>query len=294
MWTGLFFSLVLAMLTAYSYSELARIYPDAGTGSSYYFAEAALLDKEKPEPPALRPCGQADGRAGSATSTTGSTRRSWSASSRPCSATSTGAVFHHTLTYIPLAIGAVLFALVCGYIAYRGVTGSTMTAIVINVIQITCLTLVSILFIAFRLGHGHADLRAGQRRQGRDPPQLHPRDLPVDDRHPAAGRLRVGDRSRRRGDQAGEGHQDGHPAQPDHPGRDLLPVRVLRRQLRRRRPDHGQRRADPPEGRTAARRLRRRRALDAAPDRHHDPQHRRADARPHRHHGVGDRRRSPC
>ncbi|HVM68035.1 MAG TPA: APC family permease, partial [Acidimicrobiales bacterium] len=46
MWTGLFFALVLAMLTAYSYSELARIYPDAGTGSTYYFAEAALLEKE--------------------------------------------------------------------------------------------------------------------------------------------------------------------------------------------------------------------------------------------------------
>src|SRR5215469_17994091 len=49
MWTGLFFALVLALLTAYSYSELARIYPDAGTGSSYYFAEAALLEKESPK-----------------------------------------------------------------------------------------------------------------------------------------------------------------------------------------------------------------------------------------------------
>jgi len=44
-----FFSLILALLTAYSYAELARIYPAAGTGSSYYFAEAAFLDKEKPE-----------------------------------------------------------------------------------------------------------------------------------------------------------------------------------------------------------------------------------------------------
>ena len=49
MWTGLFFALMLALLTAYSYSELARIYPDAGTGSSYYFAEAALLTKENPK-----------------------------------------------------------------------------------------------------------------------------------------------------------------------------------------------------------------------------------------------------
>src|SRR3989449_4602675 len=49
MWTGLFFSLILALLTAFSYAELARIYPDAGAGSSYYFAEAALLDKERPQ-----------------------------------------------------------------------------------------------------------------------------------------------------------------------------------------------------------------------------------------------------
>src|SRR5580692_653311 len=49
MWTGLFCALILALLTAYSYSELARIYPDAGTGSTYYFAEAALLNKSKAE-----------------------------------------------------------------------------------------------------------------------------------------------------------------------------------------------------------------------------------------------------
>src|ERR1700689_1131219 len=49
MWTGLVFALILAMLTAYSYSELARVFPDAGTGSSYYFAEAALLSKADPK-----------------------------------------------------------------------------------------------------------------------------------------------------------------------------------------------------------------------------------------------------
>ena len=45
---GLLFVLILAFLTAYSYSELANLYPQAGAGSSYYFAEAAFLDKEKP------------------------------------------------------------------------------------------------------------------------------------------------------------------------------------------------------------------------------------------------------
>ena len=47
MWTGLVAALVLAFLTAISYAELSEIYPKAGSGSSYYFAEAALLEKEK-------------------------------------------------------------------------------------------------------------------------------------------------------------------------------------------------------------------------------------------------------
>src|SRR5713226_6530809 len=47
MWPGIVFALVLAFLTAISYSELARIYPEAGTGSCYYFAEKAFVDKEE-------------------------------------------------------------------------------------------------------------------------------------------------------------------------------------------------------------------------------------------------------
>jgi basic amino acid/polyamine antiporter, APA family len=155
MWTGLFFALILAMLTAYSYAELARIYPDAGTGSSYYFAEAALLDKEKPH------------------------HRKWARTAK----LSLGwishlyywiypgimvgfvgllfgyiyaTVFHHTLTYVPQAAIAVIFTLIVGYIAYRGITGSTMTSILINVIQIVSLLAVSVIFIAFRLGHANA------------------------------------------------------------------------------------------------------------------------------------------
>jgi amino acid transporter len=74
-------------------------------------------------------------------------------------------IFHHTLTYIPQALAAVVLAFICGYIAFRGISGSTMTAIAINAIQITCLLLVSILFIAYRLGHPHqiwAFANAGQ------------------------------------------------------------------------------------------------------------------------------------
>ena len=53
MWTGLVAALVLAFLTAISYAELSDIYPKAGSGSSYYFAEAALLEKEKASSPAV-------------------------------------------------------------------------------------------------------------------------------------------------------------------------------------------------------------------------------------------------
>jgi amino acid transporter len=159
MWPGLLFALVLALLTAYSYSELARIYPDAGTGSSYFFAEAALLDKE------------------------GAHHRKWA---RPAKlavgwishlyywiypgimVAFTGTLFgyfYQTLTNHALSIWwlegvCVVFAFVAGYIAYRGISGSTMTAIVINVIQITTLVLVSILFIVFRLGHSGAHYEA--------------------------------------------------------------------------------------------------------------------------------------
>src|SRR5204863_1475113 len=48
-WAGIGFALILAFLTAISYAQLARIYPEAGFGSCYYFAEKAFLDRENKE-----------------------------------------------------------------------------------------------------------------------------------------------------------------------------------------------------------------------------------------------------
>src|SRR5260370_3044102 len=45
MWTGIVLALIIAFLTALAFAELARRYPDACTGSSYYFAEKAFLDR---------------------------------------------------------------------------------------------------------------------------------------------------------------------------------------------------------------------------------------------------------
>jgi basic amino acid/polyamine antiporter, APA family len=154
MWTGLVFALILALLTAYSYSELARIYPDAGTGSSYYFAEAALLEKSNPA------------------------HRKWARFAKlsigwishlyywiypgimvAFTATLFGyiysSLFHHSLSYLPIAIIAIAFAFIAGYVAFRGISGSTTTSIIILVIQIVSLVGVSIWFIAYRLSHGH-------------------------------------------------------------------------------------------------------------------------------------------
>ena len=45
-WAGIGFALILAFLTAVSYAELARLYPEAGFGSCYDFAEKAFIDRE--------------------------------------------------------------------------------------------------------------------------------------------------------------------------------------------------------------------------------------------------------
>ena len=155
MWTGLFFAFILAMLTAYSYAELARIYPDAGTGSSYYFAEAAFLDKEKPSH-------QRYARFAKLSIGWVSHLYYWIYPGIMVAFIATLAdyiylgVFHHSLTGIPTAAIGVVFAFLIGYIAYRGIVGSTLTAIVINVIQIVSLLAISFMFIIFRLGHGNA------------------------------------------------------------------------------------------------------------------------------------------
>jgi len=45
MWIGIFAALVLCLATAVAYAEISKLYP--GTGSSYYYAEQAMLSKDK-------------------------------------------------------------------------------------------------------------------------------------------------------------------------------------------------------------------------------------------------------
>ncbi len=151
MWTGLLAALVLAFLTAISYAELANIYPKAGSGSSYYYAEASFLEKEKSE------------------------HRKWARIAKflvgwishlyywiyPGIMVAFSAIlivyifglFGIALSVPEQILVAILFALLNGYIAYRGITGSTMTAIVINTIQLVALIGFSILAILYRYTH---------------------------------------------------------------------------------------------------------------------------------------------
>jgi amino acid transporter len=156
MWTGLVFALVLAFLTAYSYSQLAKIYPDAGAGSSYYFAEAALLDKEKPHH-------RKYARFAKLTIGWISHLYYWIYPGIMVAFTATLFGYIYTtvtngkvLNWPELSAVAIVFAFLTGYIAYRGVSGSTNAAIAVNVIQITTLVAFSVVAIIFRTTHPHA------------------------------------------------------------------------------------------------------------------------------------------
>ncbi len=149
MWTGIAFALILSFLTAISYAELARIYPEAGAGSCYYFAEKAFLDKEEPRHHRW---------ARLAKFVTG-----WAAHlfywvypgvMVAFAATLIGYLlgqFGIEVSTPVLMVIAVIFAVIAGYIGVRGITGSTLTSFVINVVQLTTLVLFSILAVVYRV-----------------------------------------------------------------------------------------------------------------------------------------------
>jgi APA family basic amino acid/polyamine antiporter len=150
--SGLLFAIVLAFLTAYSYAELARIYPNAGAGSSYYYAEAALLDKDKAQHRRFA-------RLAKVSIGWISHLYYWIYPGIMVAFTATLAGYLWTtitgqaLSFPVLAAVAVAFALLSGYIAFRGISGSTNTAIVITVIQLVAIVAFVIFAIYFRISH---------------------------------------------------------------------------------------------------------------------------------------------
>ena len=153
MWIGIFFAVLLCLATAVCYAELSKLYP--GTGSSYYFAEQSFLNHQSAWPYArlakfivgwgshlyywIYPgimCGVMGILCGYLV---GTLWPSFMSASNP------GPMF--------MMLCAILTAIVVGYIAYRGVNGSTSVNIAINVIQISALLVFSVMALSYRINH---------------------------------------------------------------------------------------------------------------------------------------------
>jgi amino acid transporter len=153
MWIGIVFALVLCFATAMSYSELSKLYP--GAGSSYLYAEQAFLSKTK-----------AFKWARLIKFFTGwnSHLYYWIYSGLMVGVTAIlagwlcGQLFPDTFSQVynsPIFMWmfCVAFSLLVGYIAYRGVNGTTAVNMAINVIQISALIVFAIMAIAYRTSH---------------------------------------------------------------------------------------------------------------------------------------------
>ena len=66
MWIGIFAALLLCLATAVAYAEISKLYP--GTGSSYYYAEQAMLSNDEASSTHVSPNSSS---AGARTFTTG-------------------------------------------------------------------------------------------------------------------------------------------------------------------------------------------------------------------------------
>lgn len=149
MWTGIIGALIVAFLTAFAFAELAARYPNAGSGSAYYFAEKAFLDRSNPSHQRW---------ARIAKFITG-----WAAhlfywvypgvmvAFMAVLVTYIAGMFGLTIPILGQIAIAIVFSALVGFIAVRGINGSTTASIVINVIQLTSLVVFSIMAIMFRI-----------------------------------------------------------------------------------------------------------------------------------------------
>jgi amino acid transporter len=153
MWIGIVVALVLCFATALSYAELSKLYP--GAGSSYLYAEQAFLSKTK----AFRWARLIKFMTG-----WNSHLYYWVYSGLMVGVTAilagwlAGQLLPDTFsgTYnspIFMWLFCVVFSVAVGYIAYRGVNGTTAVNMAINIIQISALVVFSIMAIAYRTSH---------------------------------------------------------------------------------------------------------------------------------------------
>ena len=153
MWIGIMAALLLCLATAVSYAEISKLYP--GTGSSYYYAEQALLSKDATFKYA---------RISKFIVGWGSHLYYWVYPGVMVGVT--GIFVGYVVGFLypnfmsgsnpgPLfmSIVAVIFTFAVAWIAQRGANASTAVNLAINIIQISALVLFSILAIGYRVNH---------------------------------------------------------------------------------------------------------------------------------------------
>ena len=153
MWAGIFAALLLCLATAVAYAEISKLYP--GTGSSYYYAEQALLSKDK----AFKYARIAKFVVG-----WGSHLYYWVYPG--VMVATTGIFVGYVVGFLypnfisgsnpgPIFMGlvAVVFSFFVAWIASKGAGASTAVNLAINVVQISALIVFSVLALGYRSNH---------------------------------------------------------------------------------------------------------------------------------------------
>ena len=153
MWLGIFGALMLCLATAVAYAEISKLYP--GTGSSYYYAEQAMLSQEK----AFKYARVAKFIVG-----WGSHLYYWVYPGVMVAVTGVFVGYVVGFLYptvmsgsnpgpVFMALVAIVFSFFVGWIASKGAGASTAVNLAINVIQISALLVFSVLAIGYRTSH---------------------------------------------------------------------------------------------------------------------------------------------
>jgi basic amino acid/polyamine antiporter, APA family len=153
MWIGIFAALLLCLATAIAYAEISKLYP--GTGSSYYYAEQALLSKDRFFKYA---------RIVKFVVGWGSHLYYWVYPGVMVAVTGVfvgyvvGFLYPNVMSGsnpgpVFMALVAILFSVFVGWIASKGAGASTAVNLAINIVQISALMVFSVLAIGYRTGH---------------------------------------------------------------------------------------------------------------------------------------------
>jgi amino acid transporter len=153
MWIGIFAALLLCLATAVAYAEISKLYP--GTGSSYYYAEQAMLSKDK----AFKYARIAKFVVG-----WGSHLYYWVYPGVMVAVTGifvgyvVGFLYPNFLSGSnpgPVFMGlvAVVFSYFVAWIASKGAGASTAVNLAINIVQISALVVFSVLALGYRANH---------------------------------------------------------------------------------------------------------------------------------------------